>query len=194
MIKSLLSCTPLEILKTLYSFMCTKLFFRPASLIRRPVVIRGKKRNIHFSAGLFTGILCRFEVFEDGFITFGKNCHIGDYVHIAASEKVSIGDDVLIASKVYISDTSHGNYTGQGSSPLMPPNQRPLVASPLAIENNVWIGEGVSVLPGTKIGEGSIIGANAVVSKDIPPLSVAAGIPAKVIKRFNPEKNIWEKV
>lgn len=76
----------------------------------------------------------------------------------------------------------------------MPPNQRPLVASPLTIENNVWIGEGVSVLPGTKIGEGSIIGANAVVSKDIPPLSVAAGIPAKVIKRFNPEKNIWEKV
>ncbi|MBL4677498.1 MAG: hypothetical protein JKY70_15040 [Mucilaginibacter sp.] len=63
---------------------------------------------------------------------------------------------------------------------------------PVIIEDNVWIGETVSVLPGVTIGKGSIIGASAVVTKNIPPYSIAVGNPAKVIKTYNFESNSWE--
>jgi lipopolysaccharide O-acetyltransferase len=63
----------------------------------------------------------------------------------------------------------------------------------VAIEDNVWLGEFVSVLPGVTIGKGSIVGANSVVSKNLPPYVIAVGTPAKPIKKFNFETNKWEK-
>ena len=64
----------------------------------------------------------------------------------------------------------------------------------VSIGNNVWIGEHVSILPGVTIGEGSVIGANSVVSKSIPPYSIAVGSPAKVIKKYDFEKSVVELV
>jgi acetyltransferase-like isoleucine patch superfamily enzyme len=65
----------------------------------------------------------------------------------------------------------------------LPPMSRPLVSKgAVIIKDNVWIGEGVAIMPGVTIGENSIIATNAVVTKDIPPNCVAAGVPAKVIK------------
>ncbi|MCK7499235.1 MAG: hypothetical protein MZW92_58750 [Comamonadaceae bacterium] len=69
----------------------------------------------------------------------------------------------------------------------MPPNLRPVVSKgPVIIEDEVWLGQGVVVLPNVRIGRSSIIGANAVVTHDIPPYSVAAGAPAKVIRTIDP--------
>ena len=107
-----------------------------------------------------------------------------------------IGNNVLLASKIYISDSIHGSYVGNESDshPDIPPIERILTSKKVEIKDNVWIGEFVSVLPGVTIGKGAIIGANSVVSKDIPDYVIAAGIPAKPIKKYNFETKKWERV
>jgi lipopolysaccharide O-acetyltransferase len=126
---------------------------------------------------------------------FGRNVEINDFVHISAGEKIIIGDDVLIASKVFISDINHGNYKGKNQdSPTSKPNSRSLSTTPINIQDKVWIGEGVCIMPGVTIGEGSIIGALSVVTKDIPKYTIAVGSPAKPIKKFNFHLNEWERV
>ena len=64
----------------------------------------------------------------------------------------------------------------------------------MKIGKNVWLGEGVIVMPGVTIGDGCVIGAHSIVNKDIPAACIAVGSPAKVIKRYSFEKKIWEKV
>lgn len=181
----------------IYLFM-TKLFFRNSRLIRLPLDLRGKK-YINFGKQLTTGKNCRIEAYnlkgKKEIISFGNNIEINDYVHIAGGEKIEIGDNVLIASKVYISDIIHGNYTGEKQdTPFSVPKNRKLLTKPVYIQDNVWIGEGVCILPGVKIESGSIIGANSVVTKNIPKNVIAVGVPAKIIKKYNLEKRIWEKV
>lgn len=106
----------------------------------------------------------------------GKNCEIGDSVHIVALNKVEIGDNVLVASKVFISDTNHGCYKGENiSNHDTPPNERELVMGETYIGNNVWIGENAVILAGSKIGDGCVVGANTVVSKEIAPNSIVVG-------------------
>lgn len=119
-----------------------------------------------------------------------------DFVHIGVANHVEIGNHVLMASKVYISDHNHGFYTGEApSDPEMAPAKRPLDATrKVIIEDNVWLGEFVSVMPGVTIGRGSIIGANSVVTKDIPPYSIAVGAPAKVVKRYDATRKAWIRV
>jgi len=120
---------------------------------------------------------------------------VNDFVHIGAASSVVIGRNVLIASRVFISDHDHGSYSGQHcDSPHTPPALRALMVSPVTIEDNVWLGEGVSVLSGVTIGQGSIVAAGAVVTKSIPPYSLAVGVPAVVIKRFNFSSSLWERV
>ncbi|HFR3241224.1 TPA: DapH/DapD/GlmU-related protein [Streptococcus suis] len=185
-----------EFVSTSISYILTKIFDRKARLIRRPVYIRGKS-NLKYDKGFTTGHGCRFDLKGDAKVrlTFGKNCEIGDSVHIVAHEKVSIGNNVLMASKIFISDTSHGEYSGEiQDSPLVPPNLRLLKTKPVIIEDNVWIGENVVILPGVKIGSGSIIGANSVVNQNIAENSIAVGSPAKVIKKYDKSSNMWEKI
>jgi len=113
-------------------------------------------------------------------------------VHIAAGEKVVIGNDVLIASRVFISDLNHGSYSGEEQdSPLTKPNERLLFTKPVHIKDNVWIGENVCILPGVTIGRGCVIGSMSVVTKSIPDYSIAVGIPAKVVKQYDFETNRW---
>lgn len=114
-------------------------------------------------------------------IEIGDGVNINWDCHIGACNKVKIGNGVLLASKVYISDHYHGEINNKELS--IPPAQRKIWSKgPVVIEDNVWIGEGVAILPGVTIGENSIIGANSVVTKTIPPNSVAVGSPAKVIR------------
>lgn len=89
---------------------------------------------------------------------------------------VEIGNNVLIASKVFISDTNHGCYKELNVSYLkIPPRERELVSSPVKIGNNVWIGENAVILAGSEIGDGCVIGANSVISRVIPENSVVVG-------------------
>ena len=66
--------------------------------------------------------------------------------------------------------------------------------APVKIGKNVWLGEGVIVMPGVTIGDGAVIGAHSVVNKSIPPACVAVGSPAKVIKKYSFEQGVWLKV
>jgi lipopolysaccharide O-acetyltransferase len=182
-----------------FCVLTTKLRFPNARLVRRPAYIRGK-RWIRVGAGFTTGRALRMEAFPAGRssrirIDIGHHVQLNDNVHIAAVDRVQIGNHVLIASKVFISDHNHGAYSGAGQqSPLVPPAERVLDARPVSIEDNVWIGEFVSVLPGVRIGQGSVIGTMSVVTRDIPPFSIAVGSPARVIKQFNFATNCWERV
>lgn len=188
----------LEILYLAYSFIVTKLTIPSARLLRQPIDIRGKS-GIAFGKQLTTGYHCRFEAHnkdENVSLHFGNNIQINDFVHIAALKEVRIGNNVLIASKVFITDLEHGSYIGNedDADPCSIVKDRQLSSKSVVIEDNVWLGEHVSVLPGVTIGENSIIGANSVVTKSIPANSIAVGIPAKVIKQFNFETKRWEKV
>lgn len=189
----------LGFLKMFYFYLRTKLFFRKARLVRFPIDIRNK-RNIDFGENLTTGVGCRIECFPNKvtsakLLKFGKNVQINDYVHITAANSVEIGNNVLMASKIYISDCTHGSYIGDtnDSDPMTVPIERSISVKSIKIDDNVWLGEFVSVLPGVTIGKGTIVGANSVVSKSLPPYVIAVGSPAKPIKCYNFDTQKWEK-
>lgn len=188
----------LQILYLVYCKVRTKLTFFNARIIRFPIDIRGKK-FIQIGGKFTTGIGCRIEAYPEGnnkTLFIGDNFQMNDYVHITAMNSVIIGNNVLLASKIYISDCSHGSYLGNDddSHPDTPPNKRLLFSKPVVIEDNVWLGEFVSVLPGVTIGKGTIVGANSVVSKSLPPYVIAVGTPAKPIKFYNFDTQKWEKI
>lgn len=117
-------------------------------------------------------------------IKIGDNCWIGDYFNISAINSIEIGNGVLTGRWVTILDNSHGK-TGYDSL-IIPPRERHLYSKgKVVIEDNVWIGDKVTILPGVKIGVGSIIGANSVVTKSVPPYSIVAGIPCNIIKKYD---------
>lgn len=117
-------------------------------------------------------------------VCIGEDCQFGQWLNITCINRIIIGNNVLTGRWVTISDNSHGR--SEYKSLLQPPSKRPLFSKgPIVISDNVWIGDKATILSGVKIGEGAIIGANSVVTKDIPPFSVAAGCPAVVIKRLN---------
>lgn len=185
------------ILKMFIYKLRTYLVFPQAKIIRFPIDLRGKK-FMQIGKGFTTGFGCRLEAYPTGShktLYIGENFQMNDYVHISAMESVKIGNNVLLASKIYISDLSHGSYVGNGddSNPLSIPKDRPLYAKPVSIEDNVWLGESVTVLPGVTIGKGSIVGANSVVSKSLPSNVIAAGNPARPIKKFNFDEGMWER-
>lgn len=114
-------------------------------------------------------------------ISIGDYSSIGAYCHISAYNKVSIGNHVLIGKWVSIVDNDHGETNKE--SLVIPPLERKLVSKgPIVIGNHVWIGDKVTILSGVTIGNNSVIAANSVITKDVPPFSVVAGNPGKVIK------------
>lgn len=186
-------------LRLAVSWVYTKLFYPQAKIIRLPVDIRNS-RNIQIGKGFITGFGCRIEALpvqptNKKILMIGDNVQVNDYVHIACAESLTIGNNTLIASKVFITDLNHGSYNSINCDhPDSVPALRQLHTKPVHIEDNVWIGESVSILPGAKIGRGSVIGTCSMVNSEIPPYSIAVGIPARVIKQFNFETNQWEKV
>lgn len=116
-------------------------------------------------------------------ITIGNNVIFNTDIHIGCINSIQIGDNCLFGSRIYITDHHHGEATVQMLN--IPPKDRPLISrGPVVIKNNVWVGEGVAIMPNVTIGENSIIATNAVVTKDVPANCVVAGVPAKVIKEI----------
>ncbi len=116
-------------------------------------------------------------------VKIGNDCGIGPFSHITGINKIRIGNCVRTGMSVLITDNSHGSFTRDQL--MISPRKRPLVSSgEVVIGNNVWIGAKASILSGVHIGDGCVIGAGSVVTKDIPPYSMAVGVPARVVKQI----------
>lgn len=122
-------------------------------------------------------------------LEIGNGTMIGHFNHIYATKRIVIEENVLTADRVYISDNLHG-YTDVNT----PIKDQPIIQhGEVVIGKGSWLGENVCVL-GAKIGKHCVIGANSVVTKDIPDYSVAVGSPARVIKKYDVLKNKWVKI
>lgn len=115
-------------------------------------------------------------------IVIGNNVNIGAFNHITAINKIVIGDGCLTGKWVTITDNSHGDAHSKDCFEKMPSERELTSKGEVIIKNNVWIGDKATILPGVTVGENCVIGANSVVTNDVPPFSVVVGNPAKVIR------------
>lgn len=128
-------------------------------------------------------------------ILIGRGFSASDRLHITSINRIEIGDNCLFGSGVYISDHNHGSYKGsEQSPPSEPPVKRKLVSfGSVVIGANVWLGDNVIIIGPVHIGNGVVIGANSVVTRDISDNVIAAGIPLRILKSFNEISGLWEK-
>lgn len=117
-------------------------------------------------------------------IVISDGCCIGEYAHITAFATIIIGKNVLTGKNILISDNSHGHLLSRDELKTPPMRRNLSVKGPVVIGDNVWIGSKASILSGVTIGEGCVVAANSVVTKDVPPYSIVAGCPAKIIKQL----------
>jgi acetyltransferase-like isoleucine patch superfamily enzyme len=119
----------------------------------------------------------------EGKIAIGQRAYLSRGVTVGAVGLVEIGDFALIGPGSYVTDADH-----RFSDHTVPVADQGMSSKgPTVIEDNVWLGANAVVTSGVRIGRHSVIGANSVVTRDIPPFSVAAGIPAKVVSTDRPE-------
>ncbi len=121
---------------------------------------------------------------RDPQLVIGDNVSMVANSYISCSNQVIIGDGVLVGANVFISDNMHGKNTFEELS-IAPNNRKLYSKGPVVIGDNVWLGRNVCVMPNVKIGKGTIVGANAVVTHDLPENCVAVGAPARVIKKID---------
>lgn len=185
------------IIKKLINIFVSLLYghFGTGAKICRPVTLMTNRKHIFVGRNVFIRKFARIEPIVQWHdkkfnpkIEIEDNVHIEQNLHLICAEKIFIGNSTLISSFVFITDVNHV-FDNISLSVI----QQGLAVAPTIIEKNCFIGTGVKIMAGVHIGEHSVIGANAVVTHDIPPYSVVAGIPAKVIKKFNFETNQWEK-
>lgn len=155
----------------------------PLKLVNPQGISLGRKTVVHDHAWIICGKKSK------GSLVIGDGTIIGHFAHLVAMNSVCIGDNVLFADRVFISDCTH-NYS-DASIPII--NQEVKVIKPIRIGEDSWIGENVCVC-GANVGKHCVIGANSVVTKDIPDYCVAVGSPAKVVKKYDFESNEWKRV
>lgn len=126
---------------------------------------------------------------ENCSLVIGEDCSLGNFNHIYATRSICFEKKVLTADKVYISDNVHDYHDIK-----MAIKEQPIVQKKdVRIGEGAWLGENVCVI-GASVGKHSVVGANSVVTKDIPDYCVAVGIPARVIKKYDFDKNEWIKI
>lgn len=130
--------------------------------------------------------------FPNASIKIGNYCFLGEYSHLSACNKITIGDGLLTGRNVLISDNSHGGLSAEEAE-IYPANRKMQSKGEIVIGNNVWLGDRVAILPGVHIGNNVIVGVGAVVTKNLPSNCIAAGVPAKIIKKLD-EANCCEKM
>lgn len=173
------------------------------SVVRMPSMFHHPER-VHIGGDSTIHPYCRIEVItanphlegpalppRDARIEIGDRVVINSFTHFGAMSLIRLGNDVGIASGVCIEDH---HYEYEGASEERPLKKQPFRVADVIVEDGVMIGEHVTVLAGVTIGRNSWIGANAVVTKDIPPYSIAAGVPARVIRRLDEATGEWRAV
>lgn len=161
------------------------------SKLLQPIITGGKRifigknvyirKNTWLAAEPVTGdVTCRLSI--------GDGTYIGNFCHIYASSKIEIGKKVLLADRVYLSDNLHSY-----ENIHLPIMDQPIKqVQPVILKDGCWLGENVCVI-GATIGKNSVVGANSVVTSDVPDYCIAVGAPAKIIKRYNHSSGVWQK-
>ncbi len=148
-------------------------------------------KNTFIGTGSELAAYCsHFKRHLDSHLIIGNHVRITSKCRITCAGTIRIGNDALFAPDVFITDHNHG------MDPEAPGGYSPqeITISNVTIGEGVWLGQRVCVLPGVTIGDHSIIGANSVVTHDIPGFSIAVGAPARVIKKWSKERKCWETV
>lgn len=156
-------------------------------LVKGPLRVRNAGR-IEVGAGCIFDSSCespiQLDVGKSALLTIGDDVYFNEGVHIVCNIAVSIGARCLIASDVVILDDDGHPVDWHERHHHWPVAPEDRLGAPIVIEENVWVGTRAIILKGVHIGNGAVIGAGAVVTRDIPPMTVAAGVPARVIRRM----------
>lgn len=154
--------------------------FRFASVGRRAGLGRNVRilGNARIELGDRSTIRDDVQIAGNGELIIGARTVINEECILTAMERIVIGDDVMLAPRVYILDVDHKFERRE-----IPISQQGYTIAPVTIGDGVWIGTGAVITKGVTIGDGAIIGANSVVVSDIPAFTIAGGVPARVIKK-----------
>ena len=120
-------------------------------------------------------------------ITIGKNCLLGFRICILAGSSITIGDNCIMASDVTIVSHNHGT----NPELELPYRDQKLTVAKVKLGNNVWVGDKVTILAGVVIGDNCVIGAGSVVNRSFPENCMMAGVPARIIKKYDFNQHIW---
>ncbi len=153
-------------------------------LISKVSFLKYKK---HLSASKNVDIMKRTKIYNRDKINFGEYVYVGPDCEFMGAGGIKIGSNVIFGPRVYIWSENH-NY----KSNIMVPYDTQLIEKPIEIGDNVWCGYNVNITPGSKIGEGAIIGMGTVVRGEIPPLAIVVGNPGEIVGYRN--ENSYKKI
>lgn len=161
--------------------------WRPNTIFNEEYIAIGSETligpNITLSAGMVPGQKC----ITSPVVSIGNRCLIGKGSGIVGHFSITIGNDVWTGHHVYITDQNHGY-----EDITRPISQQSQPERPVVIGDGTWLGYGSVVLPGVSIGRHVVVGANSVVTHDLPDYCVAVGSPARVVRTFTPETG-WQR-
>ena len=163
--------------------------WKPTTIFNEQYISIGDDVLIGPGVALSAGMVPGQECLVTPVVTIGDRCLIGRGSGIVGHFSISIGNDVWTGHHVYITDQNHGY-----EDITIPISKQSQPERAVSIGDGSWLGHGSVVLPGVTIGQHVVIGANSVVTKDIPDFSVAVGVPAKVIRRFDESRQEWLSV
>jgi len=152
----------------------------PRSRLSLPIQLVGAER-ISIAGHVYLGPGCWLLTHEPaGTLAIGEGTSMAGYCVLSAAAEVRIGSRVLFARNVYIADHRHGF-----EDPATAILDQPLTdIRPVIVEDGAWLGQNVVLLPGVTVGRGAVVGANSVIREDVPPRSVVAGAPGRVVRRL----------
>jgi acetyltransferase-like isoleucine patch superfamily enzyme len=165
------------------------IMWKPTTIFNEQYISIGNDVLIGPGVALSAGMVPGQECLVTPVVTIGDRCLIGRGSGIVGHFSISIGNDVWTGHHVYITDQNHGY-----EDITIPISKQSQPERAVSIGDGSWLGHGSVVLPGVTIGRHVVIGANSVVTKDIPDFSVAVGVPAKVIRRFDESRQEWLSV
>ncbi len=157
------------------------LAFPPGALFNERYIRIGAHTMIGPYVSLSAGMAPGQAMVSDPVVSIGDRTLIGRGSHIVGHFSIEIGDDIQTGPYVYITDQNHVY-----EDPDVPIGRQWPVESSVVIGSGSWLGTGVVVLPGARIGRNVVVGAGSVVTDELPDCSVAVGVPAKVVKRYEP--------
>jgi acetyltransferase-like isoleucine patch superfamily enzyme len=151
--------------------------FPPNTIFNEQYIAIGEGTMLGPHVTLSAGMVPGQTMVSDPVVSIGDRCLIGKGSGIVGHLHISIGDDVWTGHHVYITDQNHG-YADR----VLPISRQVMPERPVTVGSGSWLGHGTVVLPGATIGRHVVVGANSVVTGDLPDFTVAAGVPARVIK------------